>query len=168
MTPGQAAFSPFVWHLRGIALMSITIASVGCGQATRTAESPQASATEGAAAGEYRSEEEAAFEEEAPAEVAAEVESDVAEGAEGAENKAEKMSATQLQGHLAESLSGFEDSMNPKELSCKGAVPYKDAICSIAARLCSDEDPTSLNKKDCTDAQKSCKEANKRLKKSCP
>lgn len=62
----------------------------------------------------------------------------------------------ELDGYLV----SFDAQLDPQRLSCDGARPIKDAICSIAQRICDLSDPGSLNKPaDCKRASDACKKA---------
>jgi len=62
---------------------------------------------------------------------------------------------------LAEKEAGFTRAMDPSALSCSGALPLKDAICTLADRICAlaaghTEDAAE---RDCKRARSSCDKA---------
>lgn len=68
----------------------------------------------------------------------------------------------------------FEDALSPTVLSCGGALPRREAICTLAARICdlAHEEPTASGRKhaaedDCKKASASCDKAKKIYAQSC-
>lgn len=73
---------------------------------------------------------------------------------------------------LMESLSDYrhelDELLRPKALSCDGAKPIVDAICSISERICNTEDPSSLNQPaDCKKSKNACDKAKKNYDDKC-
>ena len=72
-----------------------------------------------------------------------------------------------LASDLHAELQALEESLHPKRLSCEGAKPHQDAICSIAARICEMDQPSTTKSGDCEQAEKSCKRAKQRYEDKC-
>lgn len=70
---------------------------------------------------------------------------------------------------LAQSRRAFDQQLEPSQLSCAGARPHRDAICSIAERICeiASSGPSTTGGARCADAQKSCTDAKSRYKARC-
>lgn len=69
---------------------------------------------------------------------------------------------------LAAALVDFRSQMGAEELSCAGARPLRESICSLAERICKSSDPSSIDsKKQCTEAQKTCSEADRSYRNKC-
>lgn len=76
------------------------------------------------------------------------------------------LSDPDLQVDLLSSQVAFDEALTPEHLSCKAAIPLRDAICAIAQRLCSSS-PSLSRDKDCTVAQKSCTAAKQQYLQKC-
>lgn len=61
----------------------------------------------------------------------------------------------------------FNQILNAEALSCDGAKPQRDAICSIAARICEMEGPGATKGADCSRAQESCQKAKTQYREKC-
>jgi hypothetical protein len=63
----------------------------------------------------------------------------------------------------------FQQAIDPEALSCAGALPRRDAICSLAKKICELTPPTdSLSaQKDCEKAQSACTNAKASYKGRC-
>jgi hypothetical protein len=62
----------------------------------------------------------------------------------------------------------FQEAIDPEALSCAGALPRRDAICSLAAKICELSTPTSLSaQKDCEKAQSACTNAKATYRSRC-
>jgi hypothetical protein len=61
----------------------------------------------------------------------------------------------------------FEKRFGAEVQSCDGAEPLKDAICSIAERICAMESPSTTKSAECARAQESCEKARKQYQKKC-
>ena len=106
----------------------------------------------------------AEFDAEAPREEPASEPSDF-DGGPPSQKKKERFS---LMESLQVEALGLDESFRPGELSCSGAVPHRDAICSIAERICNLDSPSALEgAKDCEKAKKSCSDAKTRYDKKC-
>lgn len=71
---------------------------------------------------------------------------------------------------LFEENRAFDGAMQPTALSCDGARPHRDAICSIAERLCelpAEEPSTTQPNRRCSDARYSCSRAKDKFKARC-
>lgn len=69
---------------------------------------------------------------------------------------------------LETELLGLDNAFRPEHLSCSGAEPHRDAICSIAERICNLSSTPSLEAaQDCEKAKKSCSDAKKRYEQKC-
>ncbi len=74
----------------------------------------------------------------------------------------------ELSQHLREERLQLDSHLQPTELSCASAKPHVGAICQIAERLCSLEDPTSLDQaRQCRSARESCEDARERYEAKC-
>jgi hypothetical protein len=77
-----------------------------------------------------------------------------------------------MEGVDTEMLS-LESAIQPEQLSCSGAAPHRDAICSLAERICNINGPStdgqlgSESARDCEKAKKTCSEAKKRYAQRC-
>ena len=80
--------------------------------------------------------------------------------------KSKKDQRTSLTEGLEMSVAAFDNSLDAEDLSCDGALPHREAICSIAKRLCDLKDALS-GKRPCTAATESCEQAKKRFKEKC-
>ena len=86
---------------------------------------------------------------------------------ESAEGQAEA-TVVSLQEQLEQRMIRFEGSLGTIELSCSGAAPHRDAICSIAERICEmEEGPTTAPSEECSRAQESCKKAKDKFAEKC-
>lgn len=72
-----------------------------------------------------------------------------------------------LVGELQLQVLNFNESVKAETLSCDGAKPFKDAICSLAGRICEMEVPSTVQSADCTQAQESCEKAKKHYQAKC-
>jgi hypothetical protein len=61
----------------------------------------------------------------------------------------------------------LNDALRPEALSCAGAKPHQEAICSLAERICEMESPSTIKGADCTKAQESCQKARKQYQAKC-
>lgn len=79
----------------------------------------------------------------------------------------EKTKKVRLVSDLHAELQALDESLHPERLSCEGAKPHQDAICSIATRICEMEQPSTTTSRDCKQAKKSCKRAKQRYEEEC-
>lgn len=71
---------------------------------------------------------------------------------------------------LATEQRAFDDDIAPSALSCSGARPHRDAICSIAERLCElppERPSTTRPSARCEEARQTCTQARSRFKERC-
>lgn len=69
---------------------------------------------------------------------------------------------------LAAEQDAFDAALDPTELSCAGARPHRDAICSLAARLCKQEGDAVLDAdKQCEGAKQQCDSVRERYREAC-
>lgn len=69
---------------------------------------------------------------------------------------------------LRESRSLLDDALGTTSLSCDGALPHRDAICSIARRICDlDADDFADGAHACKRAKESCQSAKRRYRQKC-
>ena len=63
----------------------------------------------------------------------------------------------------------FQQAIDPEALSCAGALPRRDAICSLAKKICDLTSPTHslAAQKDCEKAQSACTNAKATYKGRC-
>ena len=63
----------------------------------------------------------------------------------------------------------FQQAVDPEALSCAGALPRRDAICSLAKKICDLTSPTHslAAQKDCEKAQSACTNAKATYKGRC-
>jgi|GEM_PF-1596657 len=63
----------------------------------------------------------------------------------------------------------FQQALDPEALSCAGALPRRDAICSLAEKICELTPPThSLSaQEDCDKARSACTDAKAAYRKRC-
>ncbi len=67
-------------------------------------------------------------------------------------------------------IDSFDDALEPRQLSCEGARPHRDAICAIAERLCElpAERPSTIRPSaSCEGARQSCDAAKTKFKSRC-
>lgn len=75
---------------------------------------------------------------------------------------------SELMGRLRQEEAGLARALQPAALSCQGADPRRDAICSIAERLCEDSQGlTSARERDCERARRACERARSRYEDVC-
>lgn len=72
-----------------------------------------------------------------------------------------------LPGELRLHVLKFDEHLKAEVLSCDGARPHRDAICSIAERICAMESPSTTKSADCSRAQESCEKARTQYQKKC-
>ena len=79
--------------------------------------------------------------------------------------------AEQRSARLAQAIRAFDNALAPEHLSCAGAQPHRDAICSIAERLCElpdgERELTGAQEEDCEHARDACKTARARYRDRC-
>jgi hypothetical protein len=74
-------------------------------------------------------------------------------------------------GSLTQAVNAFDNALGAERLSCAGARPHRDAICTIAERLCgpTEGEPTATDKElaDCEQARTACVIAQARYRDRC-
>ncbi len=97
---------------------------------------------------------------------ASEFESEVEETAHGHERI--ELSDPNLSEELFAAQIGYSEALAPEHLSCQGAIPFRDAICSIAERVCSAAaSPSIQGERDCQRARRACDAARQKYAEQC-
>jgi hypothetical protein len=159
------------------AALGLSALAVGCGRAAPQAPADRVAPAPAAQAGEAREPERAD-------EIPADVPSDHAE-----EEKLEKKKADAEEPSLSRPPAAggplpsddeqleqlgreerqFQQALDPEALSCGGALPRRDAICSLAEKICelSPPDYSLSAQEDCDKARSACTDAKAAYRKRC-
>ncbi len=166
-------------YYRSTIVLSFILLSVACGRKPPNPTSPAAepAAKEEATPGDEAEPAAGPSEKAAPSAMPPPLEPE-AEAAEEAprlnddllsekKEKSAQLSGPNDQSAMQKARLGLMDALAPERLSCQGAVPFLEAICQIARRLCDSDHPSLSAKKDCSIAKADCQRARTEYAERC-